>query len=488
MFLQLAVNFRTKLWVFVDKSKILIIIFCRWQKIELIFSILNTFIFSKQMSYLMLSAFDVQNDNDRHWRRGHRRAISEVRRMTEQINHTSYLRYSTMIQTPETMSFTTLLKRMGYDRDPTNVDCIATFVEIMNRLRADPTINPNKRNPDILELCRIYGNKSDFFYLIEMPYFELDHYQFARWLRRFDILLANPGRRLRSNYVNFEITPDDIQTFVLKIRHHGLKFVSTINLDYFGFLSLPQIRTQDYLLLEQSKKLTCTVCLTPIKKNSFGIPYKQTHLCYMHPTCALHFVFSFVEALENPNPLEQKLLNYPCQIPEIPETALEVRPSFINFVHDYFCQNGLEFLMGLKKPKEFLKRYGVQLQKFTKISLSDLNHRVALVMFRSDDRFVPCSGADCGGFALVPPDQEVSSTCGQCQKLQTYVGSKLRQERSGDLNVAIKTIAENSNIRACPTCGKLIERTEGCPRMVCPAGHVFDWHRSEPKHTENLHF
>ena len=57
-------------------------------------------------------------------------------------------------------------------------------------------------------------------------------------------------------------------------------------------------------------------------------------------------------------------------------------------------------------------------------------------------------------------------------------GSSLNQNSPGALPAAF--FDEHENIKRCPNCGRLIERTEGCARMQCTCLYTFCWQCGAP--------
>jgi len=353
------------------------------------------------------------------------------------------------------------------------------FVEIIRRLKADPEINPN-RSSELLTYSFKYGTIEDSLFLIKHPRYDLSNVNCYHMVGLPLKDLSNIWNAVRDAG---GACPSDYR--IPRNLEFGDRFGYLY--DYLDYLWDNDTDTWDEMYYRPSVELisACVCCFLPIKK-AHVIVAESDETIRMHLECSLHFALSFIRSVQNPNLYEKSIIPYPGF-----SSSREVRPSFIFFIASFFSERRtlLEFLTKLAKPKRFIRQYSKDIEFLAEIAIVELNDKILSIRFRADPRYTACPAADCNGFALIPPDEEKLARCTHCEKTQQFVGSKIQQERAVDKSTAQKTIQNNQNIRACPTCGKLVERRGGCPKMTCPVGHPFDWNRaSERVPTDILHF
>jgi len=392
------------------------------------------------------------------------------------------------------ISFTDLLNRLprfNWSKNWSKTDKTEKtlmFSEIIRRLKADPEINPN-RSPDLFALSFIFGTIEDTIFLIKHPRYVIARHQSIPQLNRRD--RRELWNAIRD--VGAAIVIMNTRRGLLNLEMHD-RFGYMVNIfEYISLVAEDKWHNTYYSSNKPPAGTMCSCCFLPVKKihvvvteSNEPLDSENIETIHMHIECALHFVLSFIKSVQNPNLYEKSIIPYPGFT-----SSREVRPSFVYFIKEFFrnSANLLEFLSKLAKPKRFIRQYSKEIKTLANIKLPELNKDMLSVRFRADPRYTACPAADCKGFALIQPDEEKNTTCTHCNTNQHFVGSKIQQERAVDKSTAQKTIQNNQNIRACPTCGKLVERRGGCPNMTCPVGHNFNWHSAKDRvPADSLHF
>ena len=339
--------------------------------------------------------------------------------------------------------------------------------EVFARMGADPEIDPNQKNrygTSIYSMIEAYGTEDMLFRIVQHPHFDTSKYEyFSDKLSRalsderqqaFTKMLIDLG-------VQYECIRSDRRRlqFGFIQSHHEYMYRD----DHTRFV--PEAATPLTALVS-----TCTSCGTAIKQTEIVVycrsgntddqakARERRRRCCFHLECAMVFYRTFVSQLIDPNPLERKLLACTC--------GAEIRPQYIHTlmetIKDVRCV--LNMLENGMDPATVLS-YSTVFAYSRQYSIDALNDYIVDLKFRADPRYVPCPDELCTGFQLVHPDREKGCICSKCTKPQMFKGSKLVAQSEQETREAAEVM--HTGLKPCPTCGKLIDKNEGCHNMEC---------------------